>query len=307
MDANEAVLGIDIGGTNLRLGLVDRACRLEGFEIGSSEVLGGGDCLSALTGVIRGYCARHLDGRLPRAVSIGFPSTIDRQKRTVLSTPNLPGMNGLPVVETLEKALGITVLIDRDVNLLLLSDMRHFGLPPRGIVIGCYFGTGLGNAICINGETLSGKNGVAGELGHVPVIGCKRVCGCGNEGCLETLASGKNLTELWQRLYPEEPLGEIFLRHGDEEPLRDFVDMLAAAAATEINILDPDCVIAGGGVPQMKGFPLDLFHQRVLFHCRKPYPGENLNLLMSEGRQESGVLGAGIAGWQRTEKEAANS
>lgn len=302
MKANDWILGLDIGGTNLRFGLVDHSCCLEGFEIYPSSLLGNGGCLASLERMIRDYCSRHLDGAMPRAVSAGFPSTIDREKKIVLSTPNLPGMNHLPVVETLKKALHIPVFIDRDVNLLLLNDIRHFALPQAGVIIGCYFGTGLGNAICINGAFLTGKNGVAGELGHVPVIGCRRICGCGNEGCLETLASGKYLLELQQRLYPSESVAEMFLRHREDQVLQEYVDMLAVSVATEINILDPDEVIIGGGVPHMSGFPWELLRERILFRSRKPYPSQNLEILLSADYQESGVLGAGLAAWNKLER-----
>lgn len=305
MSEENMILGMDIGGTNLRAGLCGEAEAPEGVEILSSAALfSGGECLRALERFIRDYCARRLGGRLPRAVSIGFPSTLDKRRRVVLSTPNLPGMDNLPVVDALEEALGVPVFINRDVNLLMLCDIRRHGLPTDGVIVGCYIGTGLGNAICVGGELLSGKNGVAGELGHIPVVGNDRTCGCGNTGCMETLAGGMALTAWLSDRFPGETIDELFLRHGDEPFVRRYVDILAAAIATEVNILDPDAVILGGGVPQMKGFPLPLLMERLRARARKPYPCEGLRLIVSENHQDSGVAGAGL--YARAELEKGN-
>ncbi len=305
MNDENLILGMDIGGTNLRAGLCGEDMTPTGLEIVSSAALfSDGRCLAALERFIRDYCARRLDGHLPRAVSIGFPSTLDRRRRVVLSTPNLPGMDNLPVADALEEALGVPVFINRDVNLLMLCDIRRHRLPTDGVIIGCYIGTGLGNAIWVKGELLSGKNGVAGELGHIPVLGNDRVCGCGNTGCMETLAGGMALTDWLNEHFPGETIDELFLRHGAEPFVRRYVDTLAAAIATEVNILDPDAVILGGGVPQMKGFPLPYLTERLLARLRKPYPCEGLELIVSEDHQDSGVAGAGL--YARSELEKGN-
>jgi allose kinase len=172
MECDNGVLGLDIGGTNIRAGLVDRQFKLDCFEMDSSVSFFDGNIekIDALTAYVYEYCCRHCGGRLPEAVSIGFPSTINKEKTIVLSTPNLPGFNNLHVVEMLGKKLGIPVYINRDVNLLLINDIHAHGLSDGNIIIGCYIGTGCGNAICIGGEILSGKNGVAGELGHIPIL-----------------------------------------------------------------------------------------------------------------------------------------
>lgn len=300
MNTRNMILGLDIGGTNIRAGLVDARYELRHFEMSSSTELfyNGANPMQALDRFIRSYCGRHLDGGMPRAVSIGFPSTLDKAKKRLLSTPNLPGLDDLPVVETLEAALGVPVYINRDVNLLMLNDLKAHHIESSGIAIGLYFGTGLGNAICINGEFPSGKNGVIGELGHVPLVGCARECGCGNVGCLETLASGRYLTELQEAHFPGESITTLFARHRDSEVLADFIDILAIAVVIEVNILDPDYVILGGGVLQMKDFPIEEMKRQIIRHARKPYPSDDLVLLVSQQKQESGIVGAGIYAYE---------
>ena len=295
------VLGLDIGGTNVRIGAVRDDFSMEGFEMASSvEMFGvpGGE-IPALASYVEDYCGRHPRLGRPKAVSIGFPSTVDKEKRVVLSTPNLPGFNQLAVVELLQKEIGIPVYINRDVNLLMMSDIHALGLEGADIVIGCYIGTGLGNAICIGGQMLSGKNGVAGELGHVQVLGSKRVCQCGNVGCMENIASGKYLEELQEKHFPGEVISRLFETHGDSPVLREYVEYLSVAVALEINILDPDYVILGGGVLKMQDFPMELLKTFIRQHTRKPLPHDSLEIVISKQNQESGVIGAGMYAFAR--------
>lgn len=298
------VLGLDIGGTNIRTGIVWEDFSLEGFEMASSVELfetPGGE-IGALASHVRDYCSRHSGlGRL-KAVSIGFPSTVDKEKRVVLSTPNLPGFNQLAVVELLQREINLPVYINRDVNLLMKSDIHAHGLEKADIVIGCYIGTGLGNAICIGGHMLSGKNGVAGELGHVPVLGSKRICQCGNVGCMENIASGKYLEELQEKYFPGEEISGLFEKYGESPVLMEYVEYLSVAVALEINILDPDYVILGGGVLKMQNFPMELLKKYIRQHTRKPLPHDNLQIVISKQNQESGVIGAGMYAFEQMRK-----
>lgn len=304
MIRNDCVLGLDIGGTNIRAGLVYADLSLRGFEMTSSMELfrfSGGE-IQDLAAYVRSYCTRNLKSGLPGAVSVGFPSTINKEKTKVLSTPNLPGFDNLAVVELLQRELGIPVYINRDVNLLLMSDMHLHGLPKDALVIGCYIGTGLGNAISINGEILTGKNGVAGELGHVPVLGSKRACHCGNTGCMETIASGKYLEELQAEYFPEDEIFSLFTKHADSPVLREYVENLSVPVAMEVNIFDPDYVILGGGVLMMQDFPMELLKEYIVLHTRKPLPHDNLEIIISKQNQESGVIGAGMYAYERMRK-----
>lgn len=298
------VLGLDIGGTHIRAGKFDSEYRLEDFRISSSpSLLGRGeDPIGALAAYIHAYCVDHSEAGLPRAISIGFPSTLNKEKTMLLSTPNLPGLNVLSVTEPLEKKLALPVFINRDVNLLLLNDLHVHHLEHAEIVIGCYFGTGLGNSIRINGSFLNGAHGVAGELGHIPLAGGSKRCGCGNIGCAETLSSGRRLTELQTQFFPEDELSQLFLKHADSPILKDYVEMLSLPVATEINLLDPNCVILGGGVLQTPGFPMDTLFSCIHAHTRKPLPCETLRLIVSQGTQESGVIGAGMYAFEQLEK-----
>lgn len=89
-------------------------------------------------------------------------------------------------------------------------------------------------------------------------------------------------------------MGELFLRYGQTPELRRFVDRMAMAVATEVNILDPHTVLVGGGVPAMAGFPRDYFRERILLHTRKPFPAQSLEILFTEDSEDKCVRGAAL-------------
>lgn len=300
MGKDVTVLGIDIGGTNIRLGLVNREYRLRNFvQEGTKEVFRDTSPVKSLAYEIRRYLGAYAADQPVEAISIGFPSTIDKERKVVLSTPNISPLQNLPLVGLMEKELDLPVYINRDVNFLILYDMQTRKIGKEGIVAGFYFGTGLGNAICIRGEPLVGKNGVAAELGHIPVLGSEEFCTCGNQGCLEIYASGRYLEKLAQKHFPDTAIDEIFLRHGNDPQIKQFIDYLSVAIATEVNLLDPDGIIIGGGVPQMRNFPRTYLEECVRRRSRKPVPAGNLQIFYSESTQKSGVIGAGIYAFEK--------
>lgn len=285
------ILGIDIGGTNFRIGAVNEKNELVKFEkVPVGTVFYSGDILSDLTSKIKSF-GEDLDYT---AVAIGFPATLNADRSRVVQAPNIPFMENLPVCSVLREALGVPVYAERDVTYALCFDSNKYKIPNQGMTCGIYFGTGIGNAISINGIPLIGAHGTAGEIGHIPVAHSEAVCGCGNIGCSEAVAGGKALAKLQREKYPDTSIGDMFACHSEDAELRDFVDMMAIVVATEVNILDPDYMILGGGVFAMKGFPMDYLTERIEARVRKPLPLEELNLIYAEDEPDKSVVGAAI-------------
>lgn len=297
-------IGIDIGGTNLRIGCVSEQGELSGYEkVGQREVLSG-DPVKGLCRFLEDYLKRHALGGSVCGIAAGLPATLDRENTTVLSAPNLEGMDGVALGSRLEAYLGIPVFLLKDVSALFYYDCARFSLAKDSVAIGCYIGTGIGNAIYLDGKLYSGANGSAGELGHIPVWDSTEPCGCGNRGCMETLVGGKGLDRIREEAFPDTEMRELFLRHPDAPVLRQYVEHLALPIATEINILDPSVVILGGGVLSMEGFPMELLVEKIRVHARKPYPEKALRFLISHNAGENGVIGAGLYTWERVAKKA---
>ena len=286
------VIGIDIGGTNFRMGAVDKDGKIHYFKQMSSYFLTEGNVVDRMYDEINLYCNEfNLIEKVTR-IAIGLPSIVNKDKSFVHSTPNLSGLNNLDLGNMLRDKLNIPVHVDRDVNFLLYHDIKVLDIDPeqKRTVLGFYFGTGLGNAIYIDGKSYQGSNGAAGEIGHIPTIGKTDVCGCGNRGCLETIASGKYLQELAHQINNDR-IEDIFTNHPQHPLIVEFVENLAVSVAIECNILDPEVVVIGGGVVFMADFPKEYLVKRVQDMLRKPHPYLNLKILFSEHTQQSGVLG----------------
>lgn len=301
-------IGIDIGGTNVRIGAVDENKNIIASERKRTwEVFSDEKTEDSLIGLIKSFMYRYNLQDDVEAISIGFPATLNKERTKVLQAPNINMSDNLNVVEILSKAFNIQVFIEKDVCTALQYDLDKYKIPEVGIIIGFYIGTGIGNIIYIDGKEITGKDGVACELGHIPVIGNLESCGCGNEGCIENIAGGKYLAKLCQTDFTETFIGDLFVKHKENIAIKNYIDNLAVSIATEINILNPDYILLGGGVLAMTEFPLHELEIAIRKHTRKPYPEQSLTLIYVEDDENKGVIGAALYAMKRIKEEIYDS
>lgn len=293
------VIGIDIGGTNFRMGAVLHDGTVQCAKVVSSRTfLQDKHPVESLINSIYAFC-KEAPGTAC-GICIGFPGTVTKDKSTVTSCPNMPVFNGINIKKALSNVFNLPVLVEHEVVLLLSNDINRFQLSHHDCVIAVYVGTGLGNALYIHGKFVEGKNGNSGELGHIPMPGCAHLCPCGNTGCIELYASGRHLEQILQLHYPNcASFNEMLRLHGHDKPIRHFLDCVAVAVATEINILDPDVVLLGGGVLSIPAFPYQALLETIRLHTRKPYPEQNLCFVRSPSDPEQGARGAGLYWWSK--------
>ena len=300
------VIGLDIGGTNLRIGLMRDNLLERGEIFPSAEVLGAGDEITHLGALIEDF-----RGETPiSAVSIGFPSSISADGKTVLNAANLVkadgerAFSGKNLVDPLSKMLGAAVSLERDANCLLYHDMHApiangekmadaDGIRAEGIFAGCYIGTGFGAAAMINGAFLKGKHGSAMEAGHIPFYRSTSPCGCGKVGCAECYASGRAAKAMLDTHYPGLSFETVFRDHADDEPVSALVEAIAVTAATLVNIFDPHTLFLGGGVLSAE-FPKEKLRAGIKRHALSPYPRDDLDIRFSRQDAFAGVIGAAL-------------
>lgn len=290
------VIGIDIGGTNLRIGTVYENFEIKNLIIKSSSFLKNLDASKHLVREIKNYLEKFKpEGKL-KCITIGVPSCVSKNKEFIYSSPNLGGLENINLKEYIEENLNIKVILDRDVNYLLINDVFFNNLDEQKnkTILGMYLGTGFGNSIYIDGKIFTGKNGVAGELGHIPMFDNNELCTCGNIGCVETRVSGRYLKTIQEKNFPDVPIEEIFKRKSNDKIIKEFISNLSRVIAVEVNILDPDYVILSGGVMKMDKFPFDELLDNINSHLRKPYPCKNIEYIFTKHNQEAGVLGGAI-------------
>jgi glucokinase len=179
-------MGVDVGGTSIKWVVLD----------GESVIRQGrrptpGDHEAAVLGAIADLAATE-----PRVESVGvaLPAVIDAKAGATLVAPNLPGeWHGLAVVEPLQDALGVPVVVCNDGRALTNAEWVLGAARGRRDAIVLALGTGVGGGIVSDGRIVGGRRGRAGELGHIPVEPTGERCGCGAVGCLETLAGARAL------------------------------------------------------------------------------------------------------------------
>lgn len=300
----DSVIGIDIGGTNFRMGIVSMDGLLIDSKVASSAVLMKENPMDVLAEYISAYIAEFASVTEIKAIAVGLPSIVSKDKKIVYQTPNLKGWpDNCHVKDILEEKLHLPVFPDRDVNFLLKNDMMQLKLDKNATVLGFYLGTGFGHSIYIEGRFYNGRNGVAGELGHIPLYGVKDYCTCGNPGCLETRCSGRYLTILAKEHFPQTDINEIFTKHGDHPVIVEFVENLAVPIATQINLLDPDENIIAGGVVAMKDFPKEIMEKSLKQWIRRPYPFENVTWQYPAHTNTSGIIGGAYMAMELLEQK----
>ncbi|PYX96488.1 MAG: ROK family protein [Acidobacteria bacterium] len=189
-EPNRFSIGVDLGGTNMRIAAVDESGKQLELITTSTEVKRGRDLVVAdICDSIRAL-RRKFDGRGQFAgTGIGVPGIIDMQSGTVLQSPNLPDWKNYPVREEIQRRLDSQVILENDANAAALGE-KWMGAG-RDAESMCMFtlGTGVGAGIVLDGKVWHGMTGMAGECGHITVFPDGVPCGCGNRGCVEQYAS----------------------------------------------------------------------------------------------------------------------
>ncbi|MFZ5506089.1 MAG: ROK family protein [Pseudomonadota bacterium] len=284
-------IGVDLGGTKTELIALgdDGAVRLR-WRV-PTPAGDYGATVALIAGMVT-QAERELGVRA--SVGIGTPgsqSPVDGCMRNANSTC----LNGQPLKQDVEAALGREVRLANDANCFALSEAVDGAGRGADVVFGVILGTGVGGGVVVHGRVLQGANGVAGEWGHNPLPpgddtgGHVPACYCGRHGCVETWLSGPALAADYLRTSGETAAPErIVARAADgdaacEATLQRYEARLARALAGVINLLDPDAIVLGGGlssigrlyerVPQL--WAPHVFSDRIVTRLCPPLHGDS--------------------------------
>lgn len=304
-DHGQAV-GLDVGGTKI---LAVRVAR-DGEILARAEAPTPADdqaaTLDAMVEAARGLMTGEV-----LAVGIGAAGMVDVSSGILRFAPNL-AWRDLAIAEHMRSALGVPCQLDNDANVAAYGEFR-FG-SGRGYrqVLLVTVGTGIGGGIIIDGRLFRGANGYAAEIGHVVVEPLGPLCGCGNRGCWEQVASGTAIGRLGREAAREDPSGAIARLAGDPDAATGAVVTRAAIegdrAAVEIlgvvgtrlgigiaglvNVLDPQVVIVGGGA--VAAGDLLLGPARIAFHDTVEAPDRrpSVPIVAAQLGNDAGAVGA---------------
>ncbi|HIE35893.1 MAG TPA: ROK family protein [Candidatus Omnitrophica bacterium] len=246
------VLGIDWGGTFIKIGLVKISGKvnlLKKLVYASERLKEKETFISKLISLIEEFKDYKIKG-----IGIGAPGIIDTRKGFIYYLPNVKGWENFPLKEMLEGRLKIPVFVDNDANLFALGEAKLGVGKEKKRIIFLTLGTGLGSSIIWEGKILEAGTSSL-ELAHVPVSLKGRKCGCGARGCIETFIGAKYLLRRYYQLKKEriKEVRELFQRglKKEKEALivwREFSYSLGKFLAGMVNIFNPQMIIIGGGV-----------------------------------------------------------
>jgi fructokinase len=245
-------IGIDLGGTKIEGVVLDQNGREISRKRVATEREHGYQHILQRIKTVHDELLAVVAGQ-PTTFGIGTPGALS-PRTGLLKNSNTVCMNGQPVKADLEKLLGRKIEIQNDANCFAMAEALLGAGKGHKLVFGIIVGTGCGGGIVYNGEVFTGKQGIAGEWGHMSIDPNGPLCFCGARGCVETFISGAGLENRYaEKFGVRKPLKEVekeFLAGGPEavEFMQSFFRNFGRAVANLIDILDPDILVLGGGV-----------------------------------------------------------
>ena len=304
-------VGVDLGGTSIKVGIVDKEGKIQKKVSVDTLARGGPDIIihqiEKGIDLVINDCKKEIAG-----IGIGSPGVVLKKKGTVENPPNLSNWKKVHLGKIIEKKYNINTYVENDANAAAIGELI-FGAGV-GIMnfIMITLGTGVGGGIIINRKIYRGETGAAGELGHITIYANGNPCNCGGFGCVETYVGSNYLIERVSKElenHPESKIFEILDKNleqlspkiineaalsGDDfakNVILDFSRHLGYALTSAVNILDIGTIIIGGGVA---GFGKILFDEvektvkdRVLTSHK-----ENIKILPAKLKNEAGIKGA---------------
>lgn len=252
-------IGIDLGGTKIEGiilnddGEIQHKIRLDTPVGDYGEVV---ESICRITEKLQGDC--------DMTVGIGTPGVLDT-KTSLMKNSNSLCIDGKPFKRDVESRLGYEIKVENDANCFILSEALLGAGKDANCVFGVVLGTGCGGGLVISKRLINGPNGIAGEWGHncIPtsvrkLIKRDRTCDCGRVNCIETVLSGRGLKTTFAESFGYELEAEAIaaqasLRNEEANGCIDiYASQLALCLSTIINILDPDMIVFGGGLSNIK-------------------------------------------------------
>ena len=303
-------VGVDVGGTKVLGGVVDASGKVLATSRRDTPREGG----SELTKTIAEVALELMQEHSITAVGVSAAGFVSSDRKTMLATPNIADWNGVQLDVELTKLIGLPVVIENDANAAAWGEAKFGAGRNQAHMMMLTIGTGVGGGIVVNNELYRGAFGIAAEFGHLRVVPEGHLCGCGARGCFEQYASGSALRRHAREAISASPdlarnllargdgtidglTGQAITdaaREGDAVALAAFqttAQYLGAGIASLAVLLDPSCVVIGGGVVDageiLLGPTREAMKRYMPFAGKHPYP----EIVAAELGNEAGLVG----------------
>ncbi len=297
--ADQRTIGIDVGGTKILAGVVQRDGSVLRSERRDTPTESTDAFLAGLADVVDG-----LRDDTVAAVGIGIPSTIDQREGTSVFAVHVP-LEGIPLRDRAHEYLGLPVAIDNDANCAAVAEWTIGAGRGTQYMVMLTLGTGIGGGLILGGRLYRGSSGAAAELGHMVLDFDGPLCRgfCTGRGHFEASVSGSAANELAERLFGSGADSRQLVaaaRKGDERARDEVSEMgrrLGSGMATLVNVFDPELIVVGGGF----GDALDLLLEPALETMRRdalPPGRDRVRVVPAELGEQAGMVGAGLIAFE---------
>jgi glucokinase len=304
-------IGVDVGGTKVLGGVVNEHGTVLAHARRDTPRQGG----AALTQAIADVALELMKDFEVESVGISAAGFVSSDRKTMLATPNIAGWNGVNLDKELGTLIGLPLVIENDANAAAWGEARFGAGVNEHHLMMLTIGTGIGGGVVVNDQLYRGAFGIAAEFGHMRVVPDGHLCGCGARGCFEQYASGNALLRHAREAISASPevarnllaLGDGTVagltgkhitdaaRQGDAVALAAFnttAQWLGAGIASLSVVLDPACVVIGGGV--IDAGEILLAPTRAAVERNMPFSGKHPSprIIAAELGNEAGLVGA---------------
>jgi fructokinase len=292
--------GIDLGGTKIEgviLKSQDDPSVLTRLRVDTERDKGYDHIVSQVGVLIKKM--KQESGLEPSIIGMGTPGALDPITHTIKNS-NTTVMNGMPFKRDLEERLKLEFELANDANCFAIAEAKmgivKDVMPQARMVFGVIMGSGVGGGLVMDGKVWNGRQGIGGEWGHSFLDESGGECYCGNVGCVETIFSGPSLERYYTSLTGQKvKLREIVERHKQgtdpysSQTVERLLHFFGKGIANLINILDPDCIVLGGGVGN-----IDLLYTEGLERVKKFVFNPRLDTVILKPKlgDSAGVFGA---------------
>lgn len=313
----ELVIGIDIGGTFTKFGLIDRVGNFFTEGVAPTDAYNNvDDYLEGLCHVIREAEKEVGEPYKIAGIGVGAPNA-NYHKGTVENATNLKWGGIVPFAELLGKYYDVPIKITNDANAAALGEMIYGSAKGMRDFIMITLGTGLGSGIVVNGDLVYGHDGFAGEIGHTNVVKDGRQCGCGNKGCLETYVSAPGIKRTVFELLALHAMGSELANHTFNELTSEMIyeaakrkdpialkafditgQILGSKLAESVAHTSPEAIFLFGGLAKSGDFifkPTKKYMEEAMMHSFR-----NKVRILASGLMDknAAILGAGALIWK---------
>lgn len=309
-------IGVDIGGTNVKIALVDKKGDISFPKtVPTRAEMGYEYTIGNITQSIKDLMteAKITTGDL-EGIGFGCPGQIDCDNGVVRILPNIPGWINVPIAEIMQKEFKVPVKVDNDVRCAALAELNYgAGAGCRNLIC-ITVGTGIGSGLIVNGKIVRGASNAAGEIGHIKLsLGDGPICGCGDTSCFEAYVSGPNIVAMAKEYIAggkstkfRELAGSVeaitpavvckAAKEGDVVAQRIFSVMgeyLGIGLSGVVNLLNPEKIVVGGGVADAGDLLLEPL-RKTLVKRAMPIQGAAVEVVHAQLGNTAGIIGASL-------------